>query len=382
LARLFIEWGITPEAMIGHSIGEYVAACLAGVFSLEDALSLVATRGRMMQEMAAGAMLAVPLSHAEVAPMLDSELSVAAVNAPSRCVIAGTTESVKRLEAQLKDKGVECRRLHTSHAFHSKMMEPMLERFVREAAKIRMYEPALAYLSNVTGTWVKDGQVTEAAYWGKHLRQTVRFADGVGELLQEPRVLLEIGPGQTLNGLVRQQMKRSAEHSVVSSMAQTQEKRGDGGSLMHALGKLWLNGAEVNWKNVYEGEQRRRVALPTYPFERKSFWVEQPEAAANGKPDGTGSAEGAQTEILPVQVMTACLEQTGETLPSSPAGSRFETVSQAADARGGQLSFVNGGDGASAPAQATPVKRIVSEQLKIMFQQLELLERRGVATKR
>jgi len=322
LARLFIEWGIAPEAMIGHSIGEYVAACLAGVFSLEDALALVATRGRMMQEVAAGEMLAVPLSVAEVEPMLDPELSVAAVNAPSRCVVAGQTESVQGLETRLRKSNVECRRLHTSHAFHSKMMEPIVGPFVSEAAKVGMRKPTLAYLSNVTGTWVTDDQVTKADYWGKHLRQSVRFADGARELLNEPRLLLEVGPGQTLSGLIKQQIKPSGKHSVVSSMT-----RGNGSSLMHALGKLWLNGVEVNWTKVYEGEQRRRVALPTYPFERKRFWIEQPEVAANGKPD-------THTRQL-----------------------------------------------SSAP-QAAPVKTIVSEQLQIMGQQLELLQRRrAVATK-
>ena len=331
LARLFMEWGLAPEAMIGHSIGEYVAACLAGVFSLEDALVLVATRGRMMQQVSAGAMLAVPFSAAEVEPMLDAELSVAAINAPSRCVIAGPTESIEGLETQLKGRSIECRRLHTSHAFHSKMMEPILVPFAREVLKVRMHEPTLSFLSNVTGSWVKAGEVTDARYWSKHLRQTVRFAEGARELLNEPRLLLEIGPGQTLTSAIKQQMKSLPEHSVVSSMGHPHETRGDSWSLMNALGKLWLKGAEVNWKNVYQGKQRRRVALPTYPFERKRFWLEQPDASG------------------------------GEAVPQAP-----ETRFQPSE---------------SAPFQATPLKGIVSEQLKIMSQQLDLLKQRRVASK-
>lgn len=338
LARLFIEWGIVPEAMIGHSIGEYVAACLAGVFSLKDTLALVATRGRMMQAMATGAMLAVPLSPAEIE--LDAELSVAAVNAPSRCVIAGPAESVQRLEARLKNKGVECRRLHISHAFHSKMMEPIVGPFVSEVAKVRMHKPTLAYLSNVTGTWVTDVEATKADYWGKHLRQTVRFADGARELLNQPRLLLEVGPSQTLSGLIKQQMKTLKDHPVISSMGHAHETRGDGWSLIHAIGKLWLNGVKMDWKRMYEGEQRRRVALPTYPFERKRFWIQQPDAAANGKPNSAGAAERTETKTLSVHVAPCT------------------------------------------PVQSAPVKTIVSEQLKIMGQQLELLHRRAVAMKR
>jgi len=335
LARLFIEWGIAPEAMIGHSIGEYVAACLAGVFSLKDALALVATRGRMMLVAAPGAMLAVPLPAAEVGPMLDAELSVAAVNAPSRCVVAGPAESVQRLETLLKDRNVECRRLHTSHAFHSKMMEPIVGPFVNEVAKVRMSKPTLAYLSNVTGTWVTDGEVTEPRYWGRHLRQTVRFAEGASELLNEPRLLLEVGPGQTLSGLVRQQMKPEARSTVVASMRQAKDTQRDSWSLMHALGKLWLNGADVNWKKVYEGEQRRRVALPTYPFERKRFWIEKSEASAtNDKPD----------------IAIAPAERAPVTTTTTPVNGQLKTV--------------------------------VTEQLKIMSQQLELLKRRSVATKK
>jgi acyl transferase domain-containing protein len=288
----------------------------------------------MMLVAAPGAMLAVPLSPAEVEPLLDAELSVAAVNAPSRCVIAGPTESVQQLETLLKNRNVECRRLHTSHAFHSKMMEPIVGPFVSEVAKVRTHNPTLAYLSNVTGTWVTDREVADANYWGRHLRQTVRFADGATELLKEPRLLLEVGPGQTLSGLVRQQMKTPAKNSIVSSMGQAKETRRDCWSLMHALGKLWLNGADVNWKKVYEGQQRRRVALPTYPFERKRFWIEKSEAAANGK---TEAATNGKPGIA--------------TSTSTP------------------------------PAQG-PLKALVSEQLKIMGQQLELLKRRAVVAKK
>ncbi len=195
LARLWMQWGVRPEAMLGHSLGEYVAACLAGVFSLEDALGLVAARGRLMQSLPAGAMLAVPLPEEETVALLGEGLSLAAVNAPSLCVVSGAEAAIEAVR-WLAQRGLEARRLHTSHAFHSAALDPILEPFRALVSKVTLHAPRLPYLSNLTGTWIEAVQATDPAYWASHLRQPVRFAAALSGLLGEPgRLLLEVGPG-------------------------------------------------------------------------------------------------------------------------------------------------------------------------------------------
>ena len=280
LARLWMEWGIRPQAMMGHSIGEYVAACLAGVFPLDDALALVAERGRLMQGLPAGAMLAVPLPEERVMPLLGAELSLAAVNAPDRCVVSGPHAAVDALRAELEARGVGARPLHTSHAFHSAMMEPILAPFVERFAGIELRAPRIPYISNVTGTWITDAEATDPAYWARHLRQAVRFADGVRELCQDARrVLLEVGPGQTLATLARQHPDCGNRHPVLSSLRHPKERKEDLPVLLKTLGQLWMNGVEPDWDGFYLRERRRRIPLPTYPFERQRYWVEPGRAA-------------------------------------------------------------------------------------------------------
>jgi acyl transferase domain-containing protein len=205
-ARLWLSWGVRPEAMLGHSIGEYVAACLAGVFTLEDALAVVAVRGRLMGQMPPGAMLGVPLPEAEVLPLLGAELSLAAVNRPTVSVVSGPVEAIEELAVRLGEQGHLCRRLHTSHAFHSSMLDPVLQPFLEQLKRVRLEPPRLPFLSNVTGTWIRPEEATDPAYWARQLRQPVRFADAVALLLAEPRrILVEAGPGNTLSTLARQQ---------------------------------------------------------------------------------------------------------------------------------------------------------------------------------
>ncbi|HYW14428.1 MAG TPA: type I polyketide synthase, partial [Longimicrobium sp.] len=186
LARLLRHWGYTAESMMGHSIGEYVAACLAGVFSLEDALRLVAERGRLMQEMPHGAMLSVSLAEAELRAILPEALDLAAINGPELCVVAGPSEAVDAFQAVLDGRGVRCQRLHTSHAFHSRMMDPIVARFEDVVRTVEMHRPELAYLSNVTGTWITEEQARDPGYWGQHLRGAVRWDDGLRTLMEEP----------------------------------------------------------------------------------------------------------------------------------------------------------------------------------------------------
>ena len=275
LAQLWIEWGVQPQAMIGHSIGEYVAACLSGVFSLQDALTLVAARGRLMQSLPAGAMLSVSLPEAQVKRLLNSAIALAAVNAPNMCVVSGPQEAIDQLEQQLIKQDVLCRRLHTSHAFHSAMMEPILAEFMEQFTTITLKAPQRPFISNVTGTWITAAEATDPQYWAKHLRQTVRFADGVRELLKQPdTVLLEVGPGQTLSLLARQQLEPTAAPGIFSSLRRAQDTSADESFILNTLGQLWLAGVPIDWRGVHAHEQRRRVPLPTYPFERQRYWVD------------------------------------------------------------------------------------------------------------
>ncbi|HVR99226.1 MAG TPA: SDR family NAD(P)-dependent oxidoreductase [Thermoanaerobaculia bacterium] len=278
LARLWMEWGVQPAAMLGHSIGEYVAACLAGVFSLEDALRLVAARGRLMQAMPPGAMTTVSLPAAEVEPLLGKQLSLAATNAPSRSVVSGPEEAVRALEEELAGRAgrsVDCRRLHTSHAFHSQMMEPALAPFLDEVGRVELKAPQMPYVSNVSGTWITAAEATDPGYWARHLRGTVRFAEGLAALFEEPhRVLIEVGPGQSLATLARQHPARGAGHAVIASARHPKDDHDDQAALLGALGQAWLAGVEVDWKGFYTGEERQRVVLPSYPFERRRYWVE------------------------------------------------------------------------------------------------------------
>jgi len=275
LAQLWMAWGVRPQAMIGHSIGEYVAACLAGVISLDDALRVVATRGQLMQALPRGAMLAVPLPAPEITSLLGEKLSLAAINSPSLCVVSGPTESIVELEARLGDRGVQCRRLHTSRAFHSAMMEPVIWSFTEVMRKVVLKAPEIPYLSNVTGTWITAEEATDPSCWGRHLRETVRFGDGLSQLLQESAcLLLEVGPGHTLNTFARQHDRKDAQHVMLTSIPHPEERISDVQFLLTTLGQLWLAGVSVNWPD-FHAAKRHRLSLPTYPFERRRYWVDQ-----------------------------------------------------------------------------------------------------------
>jgi phthiocerol/phenolphthiocerol synthesis type-I polyketide synthase E len=277
LARQWMDWGVQPEAMIGHSIGEYVAACLAGVFSLEDALRLIAVRGRLIQSLPSGSMLVVSLPEQELRPLLDARpgLALAAINAPRLCTVAGPHDAIDELEAELKPQGLMLRRLQTSHAFHSPMMEPILKPFIEEVSKAKLYAPAMPYLSNVTGDWIKAEDATDPAYWARHIRQTVLFNSGIGEVFKNPeQLLLEVGPSNALTVLSRHHPLRGAAQVVLSSLRRADEHEPDEAAMLTTLGRMWLANVNVDWAKLSDGERRRRVSLPTYPFERKRFWVE------------------------------------------------------------------------------------------------------------
>ncbi|BAY99676.1 beta-ketoacyl synthase [Tolypothrix tenuis PCC 7101] len=275
LAQLWQSWGVKPQAMIGHSIGEFVAACIAGVFSLEDALMLVATRGRLMWELPGGAMLSVRLPAKEVEPRLSAELAIAAINGPSLCVVAGPTEAIASLQQQLESEEIVCRHLHTSHAFHSPMMDSIVAPFAEVVAQVKLSAPQIPFVSTVTANWITDEQATDPMYWANHLRQTVRFAEGVQTLWEQPeRVLLEVGPRATTATLARQQAKDIKQQIAIASLADNAENTAEWNALLKAVGQLWLAGVTIDWSNFYQDETRQRIPLPTYPFERQRFWID------------------------------------------------------------------------------------------------------------
>ena len=276
LVRLLEACDVRPGAMIGHTLGEYVAACVAGVMSLEDALLLVAERGRLMQAMPKESMLSISASEEVVQDMLGDELSLVVVFDSSLCVVGGPDQALATLTEQLAGEGIEHSHLHTSHAFHSSMLDPILEPFRQVARNITLHPPRIPYISCVTGTWIKDEEVLDPDYWVKHLRQTVRFADGLYTLLAEPgRVLAEVGPAHMLKALLRQ-MPHDAASSLVSvpTMRHPLDTQSDLVVLRNSLGKLWLTGIEVDFSALHARQRRRRVVLPTYPFERRRFWIE------------------------------------------------------------------------------------------------------------
>ncbi|MBG9687407.1 type I polyketide synthase [Bacillus mycoides] len=273
LAKLWMSLGVKPHAMIGHSVGEYVAACLSGVFSLEDALVLIAARGKMIQQLPQGSMLAVPLSEQDILSWLGDELSLAAVNGPNLCVVSGRNEAIKALKERLAMGDIEAQILHTSHAFHSKMMDPILDSFTKLVQQIEKKAPNIPYISNYTGTWIQPEEAMNSKYWAQHLRQAVRFTKGIETLLEDDPVFLEVGPGHTLSMLVKQQ--KVDKHRVIISMRHVNDRKSnDTEVFMNAIGKLWMSGVSIDWKALYVNELRYRVPLPTYPFQRRSCWVE------------------------------------------------------------------------------------------------------------
>lgn len=284
LASLWMSWGISPSAMLGHSIGEYVAAHLSGVLSLEDALAVVAARGRLMQALPPGSMAAVHCAAEELTRILGSGVEIAAINAPGLCTVSGPATQVAELLKRLEAKGIDARPLHTSHAFHSSMMQPAVASFTAVLDSIKLSPPKTPYASNVTGTWITPEQATSPAYYGSHMRRAVLFDAGIRTLAADPAALfLEVGPGVALTSLARLALGKERAKHVISSLSHSRENKPSRATMLEALGQLWLAGAKPDWAGVHAGSQPRRVALPTYPFERKRHWVDA-AAAPSAKP--------------------------------------------------------------------------------------------------
>jgi amino acid adenylation domain-containing protein/non-ribosomal peptide synthase protein (TIGR01720 family) len=287
LAKLWMKWGVNPAALIGHSIGEYVAACLAGVFSLKDALALVAARGRLMQSLPGGSMLAVPLAEKETLALIQSSgLSLAAVNGPSLTVVSGPESAIETFAALLAERQIAGQKLHTSHAFHSAMMEPIIAPFTELTRRVTLNPPQMKLVSNVTGRWITAAEATDPAYWAKHLREPVRFWDGLQTLAgSADSLFLEVGPGATLSRMAESLKAGEPDIIALSSLPHVLDKRSQTEYVLTTLGQIWVAGGAIDWRGFYDGERRCRIPLPTYPFQRQRYFVEP-----SAQPNGAGAA--------------------------------------------------------------------------------------------
>ncbi|MGA3341230.1 MAG: amino acid adenylation domain-containing protein, partial [Methylocella sp.] len=279
VAALWRSLGIEPAAMLGHSIGEFVAAVLAGVMTLEDALKVVATRGALMQKLPEGAMLAVMLAESEVKAELPADLSIAAVNAEAICVVAGPHTAIGAYEEALTARGTGSRRLRTSHAFHSAMVDPVIEPLAEILRQIPLSVPRVPYVSTMTGRWITADQATDPLYWARHCRETVRYAAALESLCEtESPILLEVGPGRTLSSLARQSKISRAVPLITASLPDPAKKNDGDVVFLDTLGRLWAAGMAPDWRALHVTTPRRRVSLPTYPFQRKRYFIDAPSA--------------------------------------------------------------------------------------------------------
>ena len=259
LARLLISWGIKPEAMIGHSIGEYAAACLSGVFSLEDCLRLVAKRGELISRLSKGSMLEVSISEDELKPLVGNKISIAAVNGKDRCTVSGKSDDIEIFKEELQRRGIAYTELQPSHGFNSDMMEPILEEFSTYVRRIDKKSPKIPFISNVSGKWITSTEAVDAEYWAKHIRRTVRFSDGIDELLKSGgQIMLEVGPGSTLKTLVKQNIDDDKNHLVLNTIRPSMEESSDILYLLNTLGNLWVEGVKVRWTDFYR--EKRNIA--------------------------------------------------------------------------------------------------------------------------
>jgi acyl transferase domain-containing protein len=367
LTRFWAELGVKPTAMLGHSVGEYVAACVAGVFSLEDALLLVARRAELMQSLPPGKMLVVPLPEREVEPVLRAGLSLAAVNGVELCVVSGPTAAVEDLERELGERDVDCHTLRTSHAFHSALVEPIIKPFVDLVKEVELKPPRIPYISNLTGNWITVSQALDPNYWGDHLRRTVRFSEGLNKLLVDRRtVILEMGPGTGLSGLIKKHPARAPEQEVLATMRSPKDGRADLDFLLQTLGAISLAGVRVDWSGLHNGKSPRRIQLPTYPFERKRYWVDRPVLKAALETEHAKSEKNGHDAPTQQAVMAAA---------HAPAMVVRQAELMKNETRGDDPAHANGYGAAPTPTQQIIARQlqISSEQVRLMALQLELL---------
>jgi acyl transferase domain-containing protein/glutamate-1-semialdehyde aminotransferase len=275
LARLWMSWGVQPTALIGHSLGEYVAATIAGTFDRDAALALVAKRAALMQALPTGSMLAVKAQPARLLGLLTEDTCVAAYNAPALVVVAGTHDAIHRLEGELSAQSIACSRLETSHAFHSPVMDTIIEPFQQIVRAARPREPRQPWISSLTATPITNAEAIDPAYWARQMRQPVRFAEGVRQLHERALVLLEVGPGRALETFARQHGARASGAPRLTSLP-AHEEATELNHTLQALGELWCAGCPIDWNAFNTGHRRNRISLPTYAFEQTRFWIDPP----------------------------------------------------------------------------------------------------------
>lgn len=277
MAQLWKSWGIQPTFVCGHSIGEFVAAHLSGVFSLSDALRLITLRGKLVSSLPGGSMLSIRTAAEDIVPLLPKNLSMAALNSDNLCVVSGPDEAIEQFGQKLKQDGIANMLLATSHAFHSTMMNPILDAFEAEVKKIELNAPKVPIISTVTGKWMSQDEATNPKYWTDHLRDAVKFSQALDTIIEldENSILLEVGPGRALSTLAKQK-KSSNNLSSISCLIPPKKEEGAYHTVLTALGELWLNGMEPNWNLFYENYSQQKVNLPPYAFDRKTCWVQPP----------------------------------------------------------------------------------------------------------
>ncbi len=282
LYELFKSWGLTASALIGHSLGEYSAACIAGVFSLDDTIRLVLKRGEIMDKTEPGGMISVQLSKEELAPLLGTELDLACHNAPGLCVVSGREKELASFEERLAERDVESQRIVINVAAHSRLLEPGLGDFRELVKSLRLQAPTLKVISNVSGELLTAAEATDPEYWVRHLRQTIKFEEGIALLAQdEDRIYLECGPGRALSSLAKIHSSISVDQ-VIGGMRHKGDARPDETVFMATLVQLWAAGVDIEIDRIFEGEQRRRVRLPTYAFQKRHYFIEPGEMVAQG----------------------------------------------------------------------------------------------------
>ena len=321
LAKLIESYGIRPAAMAGHSIGEYVAATIAGVFDLPTAVKAVSMRARLMHSAPRGVMVAVPMSPDAIAEYLSPDVDLATVNDPGSCVVAGSDENIRKFSERLAEAGIAARRVRTSHAFHSRLMDPVLPEFQGFLSRLTLREPQIPLLSNVTGTWMSETEATNPATWARQIRATVRFADELDALLADPhRVLVEVGPGGTLTASAMRHPRWSTGHRAVRLMRHHAQNRSDRDTFLLALGQLWSAGVDVDWTPLRGGRRPQLVSLPGYPFERQRHWVDH-------KPTAVGAADAAPTNGMAPPPSAGAAEQAhAATNGSSPMEATLQRI--------------------------------------------------------
>ncbi len=333
LARLLMSWGLEPKALIGHSMGENTAACLAGVFTFEAALRLITLRGELFETVTEGGMLSISTDLASLTGLIDDNVDIAAINGPQQCTVSGPTDVLAALQEKLINADIEVQKIPISIAAHSRLLDPILAPFQDYLESIELNPPNIAFISNLTGTWISDEQAVSSDYWTQHLRNAVRFSDGISELQKETgRLFIEVGPGKILSSLARLHAPQLA-NQITPSMRHAQEEMTDPCFLMETLGKLWAIGANIDWKKIYDDSGSRRVPLSSYSFQHKRYLIEAMPTAATTT---TTAATNTHSMDYNLPLATASIangntvpeQDTSTTAPPAEPISRIQLVLQ------------------------------------------------------